>query len=205
MNLALRESDELIIQQDEVDYFYALQRPAWIALPVLRMSRAENDSTNKPGAYTIESNYPPILDAWGGGEVRIGEDRVDRWFADAGASSVERLDVDAPDGFAKFYVQYDEFVSWRVLEAGIQEVPDTRFEAGHYQPPEPPDITLAWDGDDAVLTFLVGWGDCMVQCSGTHSWEARVSPELEVTIEDLGGGPVPEDFLQAAEQRPPPR
>jgi hypothetical protein len=202
--LALRETEHLVVQQDEVSYFYELQRPAYVALPILRMAGANTDSSNKPGSFLIQSDYPPILEAWNSGEIRVGEARVDRWFADAGAYFVERLAIDAPDGFQMFTVKYERWVSWRVLEQGLATIPDTRFDPEHYKPPTEPDVILEWDGDDAIFTFLVGWGDCIVQCFGTHHWQARVTPELEVTIDDLGGDPVPDWFQEIADQRPPP-
>lgn len=204
MNLALRNSEHLVLQQDEVNYYYALQKPAYAELTTLRTTSAGNDSENDPDRFLIQSNYPPILEAWNAGEVRVGEDRVDRWFGDAGAVSVERLGFDGPDGFQQFYVEYERFVSWRVLEQGLEEIPDTQFNAWHYLPPRAPDLLLEWDGDDAVFTFLAGWGDCIAGCAGSHTWEARVTPDFEVTIEDLGGDPVPDWFQDNADERPPP-
>lgn len=77
-------------------------------------------------------------------------------------------------------------------------------EAGHYESPTAPDLILEWDGDDALFTFLVGWGDCIAGCMGMHTWEARVTPEYDVTIEDLGGDPVPDWFQEIADETPPP-
>jgi hypothetical protein len=197
-SLAVRTSQHLVIQQDEVDYFYELLKPAYAALPILRLAKAFVGGPSGP----VLSRYPPIVEAWSAGQVRVGEARVDRWFADAGAYAVTRTPTDF-DGYPTFAVGYELLISYRVLEQGLTEIPDTRLSDEDI-PLRHPNVLIAWDGDDALLTFLVGWGDCFVECEGVHDYLARVTPDLEVTIEDLGGDPVPPEFQEVADNYPPP-
>jgi hypothetical protein len=95
-------------------------------------------------------------------------------------------------------------VSGRDLEAGLTEIPDTRLHDDDL-PLRHPNVLLARDGDDSLLTFLVGWGDCVVECDGVHDYLARGTPDLEVTIDALDGDPVPPEVQERADNHPPPR
>jgi hypothetical protein len=202
-NLALRESDELVIQQPEVDYYYDLQRSAYTQLPILRTTGAQIDDAYGADGYSIQTTYDALIEPWSAATVRTDVAAIDKWFADAGAFAVTPTGT-SPDGYATFFVQYSLFISGHVLEDGISSIPNTRFPPGHAYPPVAPDLVLTWDGSDALLTFLVGWGDCSTACQGTHTWQARVAPDLTTSIEDLGGDEVPPDVAAQAEGIPPP-
>jgi hypothetical protein len=194
--LALRDIEHYVLRQDDVDRYYSRLRLPLRERSILRYTKPQGDAGH---FFLVESQYPPLVEAWSSGQLRIGEDRVDRWFADAGATEVRVSSPDVP----RFAVHWEVPVSHRVLTAGVEEIPDTRTYP-QSRSDSGPDVDLVWSGDDAVITFRIGWGDCVAGCMWMHSWRATVTSDDDVTIEDLGGDPVPETLEQRAADLPPP-
>jgi hypothetical protein len=202
--LAVRLGDKLVVEQEDVDEYYDLLRPALHAEPVLRLVYAFDQDSNETRGCTVYTRHEPLVSAWMTGDVVTGDATIDSVFAENGAIAVEYLLQDF-DGNHLFYVEWKLAMNWSLFDEVVTSVPATSLAPDHALPPsEDNDIWLSWDGDTPVADFHFGWGDCFTVCDGVHHWRARFGGDDEVEVQDLGGDPVPDPIREGAEARPPP-
>ena len=188
MMLAVRHQDGILMQQADVERFHRL---------VDAVNRAEPGTT---GAYPnrqyagssmpVYSTYEPLVSAWSQGTLLTGEALIDAAFA-ANATGVVYDGYLAQLQIHQFRVEFPTLASFVALDQVVEQIPETW--PGEYEFYDVNTTIYAESLSEPVqLFFRAGWGvDCQVGCPDTHAWRATVTDDLEVSVTDLGGDPVP--------------
>jgi hypothetical protein len=199
--LALRYGGDVVVQQDDIDYFYSLSKRVYVAEPLTRLASAAriwDDLLEVP----LYSEYEPLVSAWSAGLVNTGDPIVDHLFADNGMVSVRPWRPPSPDRPPSFSPGFELPVSHEVLTMLVRTIPDTQLVGPSLERSE--DITIVRYKDGVLLHMVAGWGDCFSGCASHHRWDAFVTSAGAVTVTDLGGDPIPDWLLQSVASSPDP-
>jgi hypothetical protein len=190
LQLSLRYGREVLLDEAAWMDYRRIVGAVYCAAPVTQLAKPF-EAQGWWGEFIIGTTYPPLVDAWSRGDVITGVEQLDGIFAEA-VGVFQQL-----TGSSWYVLSFPRPISvWEItrrLDSEASEIPDTVWEPVEAYSR---DITASWDGDVARLNLLGGWGDCLSGCTGYHSWSATVNPTNEVAIVDLGGAPIPEEFLQ---------
>jgi hypothetical protein len=195
--LSLRGSSSVQIAQDDVVRLYSLLRPAWLTYPPLRASQADDHRSSEPNRVDVQTTNVAIVSHWDQGEVATGDPMVDQVFVGNGAFEVVRL-------FAGEYsVSFSRPINMRAFAPLVAVLPATQLDDMQLLPIGW-DISLSVVSDGVVADFMQSWGDCFVQCDGTHHYIVLLSDSGEAQLVSESGPTVPQDVLANWSSRPPP-
>ena len=189
--LAAREGRTVTVQQDLVDKYFPLIRAVWIADPLTQLGEPARSVWDT--GYVLTENEQWIA-AWEGGSLETGIASVDATFGETLLDVVSSGVTFLPPKTG-FSLRFRSQVSLDVIADRLRSFPDTIVET--YLRPHN-DTHVRWEGLTAHLDIVGGWGDCPPGCAFFHYWSATVTPDLQVTVIDLGGDPIPPDIRQLA-------
>lgn len=195
--LALREASTVHIEQEAVNEVYSDLKRAWLAYPQLRSTSASDHLESIPNRVDVTSSYAPLVDAWSIGMVRTGTADVDAVFADNGAMSVSKVSTQT------FDVVFAEPLNMRALAPLAASLPGTMLDDQEVSA-HGTDITLTATADGTNADFMLSWGDCMIQCAGTHHFLVWIPHQGSVQLVSESGDAVPQAVLDQAAAMPPP-
>ena len=208
--LALRYGTSLVRSADEVEYYYDLLKPMWRDAPLSRMAETSIWGTGYNNVSVFTTNTI-LVEPWSQGDLWTGNESVDGLFAENGAQPhdiigdghlVHGAGCLPPLDTCQFSIDYETPLNQRLLKARVEAIlTDTTIYLGD---PVPNDITLWWAGGTLEVRLVVGWGDCFVACEWLHEFHARISGGNLIAFEDLGGDPIPQNFIDAAMSSRPP-
>lgn len=195
--LALRDASTVRIDQEAVNEVYDDLKKAWLTYPQLRSTTASDRLQSIPNRVDVTSSYSALIDAWSMGMARTGAADVDAVFADNGAMMVSKVSAQT------FDVVFAEPVNMRALAPLAASLPGTMLDDQEVSA-HGTDITMTAAADGKSADFMLSWGDCMIQCAGTHHFFVSIPNQGSVQLASESGDPVPQAVLDQAAAMPPP-
>jgi hypothetical protein len=171
--LAARDSSTISLDQQAVDSFLDQLRVAKSATCEARAAVASPQAGPVDDAYVTTTN-DTIARAWSEGTLATGDAEIDTILSENRAFAVQGSE-------AQFVINFDIPIGVYALaealapEQVIVNIDDTNAD--------PRDITIIEDG---LFQFVIGWGDCLSGCEGTHTWAIAIEGDVAQVVEESG-------------------
>jgi hypothetical protein len=187
--LALRYQQELFLDDDLArTYDDLLERGRTVDA---RLALVHARPNVFPDRVLVQTDVAAVEASWASGALATGIESLDALLESIELSSINTLQNEAGS-----YLHFERAVRPQTLAASIRAYPGFRaFVELNYG--DGVDITIEELADAHVLTFRLGWGDCLSGCIFAHLWRVRVAVD-SVSLLDESGDELPPDIDRAA-------
>lgn len=205
--LARRDSDALVVSQQDLDYYLDIYRrgfeplTAYLGAPPIPSSWSPN--------LIATTTAPQFAEPWLRGDTRTGDANVDDVLSAARIDRVVALGM-MPGPYFSLASSTHAVVN-RNVAAALQGIPDLQVSAASARLPEGAGFADAFvdhaaERGDAEIVYRLGWGDCFVECAGQVSWRVRVTATGATLLASwVWGKPPPPRVLERWQQPNPER
>lgn len=191
--LAARDAAGLYVTQPDLDAHLDLLRRSFAPIaPTLVRPPLAGAWTSDPFVATTN---PAVTNAWTNGNVVTGLTLLDEVTSAAGIDTVAR----SPNSniyrlSAKQRTLAPAHVAAAIQAAAIADLTATTETFTPTEPSEEITIEAPLTAATIPVRFEIGWGDCLVDCTGQHFWRVEVTLAGATLVEEWGD-PIPVDVL----------